>query len=142
MKAKAALAVLLIAVGTSQWRMLAQSHASTRDGVYTDAQAERGQSAYAKSCVSCHRENLQGSGAATPPLAGPDFTAKWAGQNLDDLFEQMQTSMPADHPGTLSRPVNADILAYILKANKLPAGKTELPSDADALKNIQFEAPQ
>ena len=35
---------------------------------------------------------------------------------------------------------NADIVAYILKANKLPAGKNELPSDAEALKRIQFEA--
>ena len=48
--------------------------------------------------------------------------------------------MPADHPGTLSRADCVDILAYILKVNKLPAGKTELPSDADALKQIQFDA--
>ena len=64
----------------------------------------------------------------------------WTGQTLDDLFERIQTSMPADHPGTLSRAANADIVAYILKANKLPAGKNELPSDAEALKRIQFEA--
>lgn len=34
----------------------------------------------------------------------------------------------------------ADILAYILQANKLPAGKTELPRDTAALKRIQFDA--
>jgi hypothetical protein len=65
---------------------------------------------------------------------------KWAGQTLDDLFEQIQTSMPADHPGTLSRAENADILAYLLKANGLAAGKAELSSDAEVLKQIQFEA--
>ena len=59
---------------------------------------------------------------------------------MDDLFEKIQTSMPADHPGALSRATNADILAYILKANKMPAGKNELPSDAEELKQIQFEA--
>ena len=66
--------------------------------------------------------------------------ANWAGQTLDDLFEKIQTSMPADHPGALSRGTNAGIVAYILKVNKLPAGKDELPSGAEALKQIQFEA--
>jgi hypothetical protein len=50
--------------------------------------------------------------------------------------------MPADHPGTLSRPENADILAYILQVNKLPAGTRDLPSDAETLKRIRFEAPK
>lgn len=82
-----------------------------------------------------------GSGAATPPLTGSDFAMNWNGQTLDDLFERIQTSMPADHPGTLSRDENAEIVAYILKVNKLPAGKNELPTDAEALKKIQFEMP-
>jgi mono/diheme cytochrome c family protein len=120
----------------------AQSPASTRDGVYTDAQAARGQASYKTACASCHGDSLQGSGAATPPLAGPDFTANWTGQTLGDLFDRIQTTMPADHPATLSRSVNADIVAYILKANKLPAGKQDLPADAEALKQIRFEAPQ
>ena len=83
-----------------------------------------------------------GSAPATSPLAGPDFTANWDGQAMDDLFERIQTSMPADHPGKLARAENADILAYILQFNKLPAGKNELPSDAEALKQIQFEAAE
>ncbi|HUO31052.1 MAG TPA: c-type cytochrome [Bryobacteraceae bacterium] len=120
----------------------AQERRSTRDGVYTEAQASRGQGAYKKSCGTCHGETLMGSGAAIPPLAGSDFTDQWAGQTADDLFERMQTTMPGDHPGTLARATNADILAYILQVNKLPAGKHELPTDADALKQIQFEAAQ
>jgi mono/diheme cytochrome c family protein len=115
---------------------------STRDGVYTGPQAGRGQASYKKSCASCHADSLMGSGAATPPLAGPDFTMNWVGQTVDDLFERIQTSMPADHPGTLSRPENADILAYILQVNKLPAGTRDLPSDAETLKRIRFEAPK
>ncbi len=117
-----------------------QDHTSTRDGVYTESQAARGQASYKKACGSCHGEALAGSGAAVPPLAGPDFMTNWAGQSLDELFERIQTTMPADRPGKLSRPENADILAYILKFNKFPAGKTELPSDADSLKSIQVEA--
>ena len=118
----------------------AQGHSSTRDGVYDEAQAARGQASYKTSCASCHGAALEGSGAQNPPLAGQDFTANWSGQTLGDLFEKIQTSMPADHPGTLSRGTNADIVAYILKMNKSPAGKNELPSDAEALKQIQFEA--
>ena len=117
-----------------------EPRSSTRDGVYTEAQATRGQASYQKSCASCHGENLNGSGAATPPLLGPDFTDMWSGQTLDDLFERIQTSMPADTPGKLSRAENADIVAYLLKANHLPAGKTDLSTDAAALKQIQFEA--
>jgi hypothetical protein len=64
----------------------------------------------------------------------------WAGQSLDDIFERIQGSMPGDNPGKLPRTENADILAYVLKVNKLPAGKNELPSDAEALKKIQIDA--
>jgi S-disulfanyl-L-cysteine oxidoreductase SoxD len=49
--------------------------------------------------------------------------------------------MPADHPGSLTRPEAADLLAYILSFNKFPAGKTELPSDEDSLKKIMLPKP-
>jgi S-disulfanyl-L-cysteine oxidoreductase SoxD len=124
----------------AQFLVRAQAQASTRDGVYTDEQAARGQASYKAACQSCHGQALEGSGAATPPLTGSSFAMNWAGQTLDDLFERIQTTMPADRPGKLSRTENADILAYILKVNKLPAGKNELPSDTEALKQIQFEA--
>ena len=120
--------------------MWAQQPASTRDGVYSEAQASRGEASYKAACASCHGAALAVSVAATPPLAGPDFTMKWAGQTMDDLFKRIQESMPADRPGKLSRAENADIVAYILKVNKQPAGTTDLPSDAAALKQIRFEA--
>src|ERR1700735_3935575 len=103
----------------AQFRAPAQAHSSTRDGVYTDAQATRGQAMYKKVCASCHRETLEGSGAA-PPLAGEDFAMDWAGQNLSDLFDRIQTTMPGDNPGSLAATENADLIAYILKVNKLP----------------------
>jgi mono/diheme cytochrome c family protein len=131
---------ILTAFGVGSFFVRAQGPASTRDGVYSDSQAARGRAAYKTACSSCHGDNLQGSGAAMPPLAGDDFTGNWAGQTVDDLFERIQTSMPADHPGSLSRAVNADIVAYLLKTNKLPAGKTDLPSEAEPLKRIRFEA--
>src|SRR5271154_5938251 len=79
----------------------AQTHSSTRDGVYTTEQAARGKSAYKNACASCHGETLDGIGQ-TPPLAGSDFTSHWIGQPINELFEKIQTSMPADRPGKIS----------------------------------------
>ncbi|MGA3185503.1 MAG: cytochrome c [Bryobacteraceae bacterium] len=112
---------------------------SVWDGIYSGEQAERGKTAYSKDCASCHGENLEGKGQ-TPPLAGSDFTANWNGMSVGELFEKIQDSMPADRPGQLSKERNADILAYMLKVNKFPAGSQELPASADALKNIRFDA--
>ena len=116
------------------------AQSSTRDGVYSSAQAERGKTAYNKECAACHSETLDGGGQA-PPLAGADFVGNWAGQPLAELFDKMQSSMPADKPGQLSRSTNADILAYLLSASKFPPGKAELPAAAESLKKIRLEKP-
>ena len=57
-----------------------------------------------------------------------------------DLFEKMQTSMPADKPGHLDREQNAMLLAYILSSNKFPSGNADLPADAGQLRLIRFES--
>jgi hypothetical protein len=48
--------------------------------------------------------------------------------------------MPQNAPGSLSGQQNADILAFILSANKFPAGQSELSNLGMALKDIKFEA--
>ena len=50
--------------------------------------------------------------------------------------------MPADDPGSLKKEQTADIVAYILATNKLPAGKTELGNENEALKQIKIVAPK
>ena len=127
-----------IAIGLTLWLVTAYA-ASVWDGVYTAAQADRGKALYGKQCASCHGAGLDGSGQA-PPLTGADFKGDWNGQTADDLFEKMQTSMPADRPGQLSREQNADILAFLLSSNGFPAGQKELPTDAPALQKIRFES--
>jgi mono/diheme cytochrome c family protein len=117
----------------------AQPATSVWDGVYTQEQANRGKAIYGQNCASCHGSALDGSGTA-PPLAGADFKGNWNGQTADDLFEKMQTSMPADQPGKLSREQNGDILAFLLTSNGFPAGQKELPTDAAVLAKIRFEA--
>jgi mono/diheme cytochrome c family protein len=119
--------------------LYAQQSSSVWDGVYTPDQANRGKEAYNKACASCHGAALDGSGAV-PPLSGPDFKSDWNGQTVDDLFEKMQTSMPADKPGQLSREQNADILAFLLTSNGFPSGQKELPTDVAVLGKIRFES--
>lgn len=117
--------------------LAAQSAKSVSDGVYSDAQAQRGTAAYQKQCASCHGADLSGQGQ-TPALSGDDFKASWYGQTVDDLFEEIQTSMPADNPGALTREQTADIVAFVLKSNRFPSGAADLPVDGAALKQIQF----
>ncbi len=133
-KSAIAAAAVLAAAGA-----LAQAPASVWDGVYADEQAARGVSLYQQECASCHGKALEGAGVF-PPLAGDDFKSNWNGKPLGDLFEKMRVTMPADHPGKLSRDQNADILAYMLKQNGFPAGSTAMKGDANALKSVQFDA--
>jgi len=107
------------------------------DSVYTAAQAKRGETVYGASCSSCHAPDLSGSGQASS-LIGKDFNDAWDGQTLADLFDRIQTTMPADAPGTLKPADSADVVAFILSKAKFPAGEAELPADAAALKEIKF----
>ena len=69
-----------------------------------------------------------------------DFTSEWNDLSINDLFERVRISMPADKPGTLERQQVADVLAFILQKNDLPTGQAELPIDADTLKAVKFLA--
>jgi S-disulfanyl-L-cysteine oxidoreductase SoxD len=112
---------------------------SVSDGVYTQDQAKRGEDAYVQKCARCHGTDLH-SGDAAPPLVGTDFLSNWNQKTMGDLFERVRTTMPSDKPGSLNRQQVADILSYILSENKFPAGKDELGTQADALKQIQIDA--
>jgi mono/diheme cytochrome c family protein len=114
-----------------------QSARTSNDAVFTAAQAERGQAVYQQQCAACHGQALEGLEAA-PALAGPAFAGSWNEAPLGDLFERIRLSMPQDKPGSLGRQQTADIVAYILSFNKAPAGKVELPGDAEVLKGIKI----
>ena len=119
--------------------LAAQTTRSVWDGVYTTAQAKRGAEVYANECASCHGSDLTG-GESAPPLAGAGFLSNWTGQTVGDLFERTQKSMPLNQPGKLSRAQNADVLAFILGANRFPDGKAELEKQTEALKQIRIDA--
>jgi mono/diheme cytochrome c family protein len=108
-------------------------------GIYTDGQAVRGQSDYKARCASCHGVSLEGTEDA-PPLAGPDFVLDWNCANIADLFEKIQFTMPANRPGGLNEQQVAEVLSYILKVNRFPAGTSALPQNVDDLRGLVFLA--
>ncbi len=123
------LSALILAAG------IAEARTSVWDGVYSDAQAERGRTLYMQSCARCHGAGLAGT-YEIPPLTGR-FMPYWSGSTLDALFDYVSTAMPLDHPGALGAGANADILAFILKSNDIPSGSKELGTGN--LKAINFD---
>jgi mono/diheme cytochrome c family protein len=135
------LCVALALSGVSGHALYGQADAApAADGLYTTDQAHGGETAYKAQCTSCHGDALDGVGPY-PPLSGDDFLTKYEGQPTLNLYNLIQKLMPATAPGTLTRPQAADLLAYILSFNKFPAGKTEFPTDEDALKKLMLPKP-
>jgi mono/diheme cytochrome c family protein len=94
------------------------------DGVYTTAQADRGEAAYQMNCAGCHGEDLYGR--AMGALRGDKFLDRWREDSLNMLFTHIKTRMPDRAPGSLSEAMYLDILSYVLRVNGFPAGKAEL----------------
>ena len=108
------------------------------DGVFSDAQAKRGEEAYKTHCSECHGGDLMGDGFA-PSLAGADFQGNWNDLSVGDLFERIRISMPPSGPTSVPPEAKADILAHIFNQNKYPAGTMELEPKTEVLKAIKIE---
>jgi mono/diheme cytochrome c family protein len=108
-------------------------------GVYTEAQAFKGEKVAETTCIGCHGSGLSG-GDSGPKLVGDVFLANWSTQPVSELFGWIREAMPADAPGTLGKDDAAAVVAYILKLNKMPAGKQALSSDRDDLTHITITA--
>jgi S-disulfanyl-L-cysteine oxidoreductase SoxD len=106
-------------------------------GWFTREQAVRGRAEYRVQCASCHADNLAGSGPA-PPLAGSAFISKWSASTVFDLFERVRTTMPQNAPNSLGDAVYADIVAFVLRANNFPTGRSELPPGSEKLRKMSM----
>jgi mono/diheme cytochrome c family protein len=113
---------------------------SVNDGVYTAAQATRGQALYTMHCASCHGANLIGSRVG-PPLIGDEFAATWHTQPVVELANKIGRTMPRNTSDRLTPQQTADVVAYILQVAKFPAGRAELVMDEAALKLLNFPTP-
>ena len=114
----------------------AQQARSVGDGVYSAAQATRGQEIYKNQCAECHGNALEGTVGS--PLVGDSFLANWSARPLSALVDKIQKTMPFSTPGSLSRQQSTDLTAYMLQVGKFPAGRTELAEAT--LTQIQFPA--
>jgi mono/diheme cytochrome c family protein len=103
---------------------------TTKSGVYTAAQATRGRDVYAGNCKSCHTPESH---------TGATFNATWNKRSLSELYTYIRDRMPKNEPGSLSAEEYADVLAYVLKLNRMPAGQRELPADSAAIKRIRID---
>ena len=110
------------------------------DGVYTEEQAKRGETIYAERCVRCHGQALMGGTDGAGALVGEKFNGNWNGVPLDQMVDRVRASMPLDKPMTLSRQQTVDVISFVFSANKIPAGKDELPRQAEILGLIQYKA--
>jgi len=117
----------------------AASGATVWDGVFTTAQASRGEAAYGRSCAACHKEDLLGGGSA-PALAGEAFFRRWNESTLDDVVQATKSSMPQEAPSSLDAQVYVDIITYLLKASGSPSGSEELTAERDRLKLVRVTA--
>jgi mono/diheme cytochrome c family protein len=103
---------------------------STNDGVYTKAQAERGQKLFADKCTACHEPSR---------FSGEAFHESWNGKAMKELWDVASGTMPEDNPGSLKQQEYGDILAYFLSLNEYPAGEAELQGNAAAMATIKVE---
>lgn len=119
------MSVLIAGVAPSQ----ATAAKTTKGRVYSAAQATRGEALYMSMCVSCH-----------PPATytGAVFLT-WQGRTMGDLLAFLQEKMPKNDPGSLTAKEYADVMAYLLKLNKMPAGRVDLPADAKVLRGINID---
>ena len=92
---------------------------TVREGVFSQAQAERGASRFKEACASCHN---------IAELGGARFRNAWKDQSLGDLFDFLVNAMPQGDPGSLTPDEYTSLIAYILSQSGYPAGSRELPS--------------
>jgi len=123
-----------VLAGAPWLNVQAQQAQSVGDGVYSAAQATRGQVIYKAQCAECHGNALEGTVGS--PLAGDAFLSEWSARPLSALVDKIQKTMPFSAPGSLSRQQSTDLTAYMLQAGKFRAGEAEL-TDATVAR-IQF----
>jgi mono/diheme cytochrome c family protein len=91
--AAAALAVLLLLAALVAEAQNA-SGPSIWGGVFTAAQATRGNDAYQASCSGCHGSDLHATDPEAVDLTGPAIRARWNGKTLQERFETIRDTMP------------------------------------------------
>ena len=96
------------------------------DGVYSQAQAERGRNAYLATCARCHGDDLAGFRGA---MDGERFMEGWGEDTVQSLYDRIHTTMPPGQAGSIPDQAYVDIVAFFLSRNKFPTGDADLAID-------------
>ena len=105
------------------------------DGVYSEAQAERGHQVYTRACAVCHLDTLRGD-SVSPPLVGPSFLARFPDFTALEMVTAIRGAMPQNAPDSLGDQAYVDLVSYLLKVNGNKAGDSELKTDVAELEKI------
>src|SRR5262249_44043513 len=119
--------------------LCAQKAPSIWEGIFTDAQVERGKTAYTANSESWHGPFLNKHDNGVSSLGGQDFDFNWRGQTVGERFERTKKTMPPHAEGKLGDQTYLDIITYILQYNGYPTGSSELKADPETLKKIVIE---
>lgn len=133
--------------------------AAAAQGFYTEAQARRGQVAFNKYCAVCHTVDAatidaqikDGRGIrvgtrtrALMPLGGKYLFKSFEGRpdypSVYYLFNRIREAMPAFGADMIGVDTKVDIVAFLLQANGLSPGSTELRADVPAMKRMRINA--
>lgn len=93
------------------------------DGVYTEAQAERGRNVYLGTCARCHGDDLSGFRGA---MDGQRFLEGWGEDTVQSLYDRIHSTMPPGQAGSIPDQAYVDIVAFFLSRNNFPTGEGEL----------------
>jgi mono/diheme cytochrome c family protein len=96
---------------------------------FLPSQATRGEQLYRESCATCHAQGT---------LVGRGFVESWNGRRVYDLYALIHGTMPLDKPGGLKDQEYVDVVAYLLQANRAPAGADSLRADTLTLRNTSI----
>ena len=91
----------------------AQGGKTTWDGVYSQAQAEKGSALFMDRCAKCHGPAGEGT-AVAPPLWGSKSYNVGAGMaRVRTAAEFIRNNMPFDQAGTLTNQQAIDVAAFV-----------------------------
>jgi mono/diheme cytochrome c family protein len=107
-------------------------------GWFSATQVESGRLEFAAKCQTCHGAQLQGTGA--PALKGRPFSLQWNGKTLGAFYSYVHKEMPLGNPESLKRQEYADIVAFVLSQNGLPAGDEKLTPASPMNRVLTLEA--
>jgi mono/diheme cytochrome c family protein len=115
---------------------------------YTEAQAARGKAAFYRHCALCHTSGEPAmEKTETQPDRGWHMDGRPAMRALPirhyptvyNLYQRIRDSMPGWDIDSATLSEKVDIVAYLLKSNKFPAGQAELSLDVSAMKKMPIK---